>query len=203
MKQFTTLTDEEIGQVLRKTAIYPSRKQGRTIMLEALYRFLANAGLRVSEAVAYSRGMTVYPHALRWNKFDFERGEVTVTTLKQHRVKGRKSETIEDTIPLDTRTIEGLLTWRAVSPLAGLDDVVFPISRRVTYNIFQRILHLACIRPIKLHALRHSFITRLIEQTGDLTFAQHMARHRSISSTAKYAHCRRLHEQFAKTTPVG
>lgn len=203
MKQFTTLTDEEIQQVLRKVPVYPSRKEGRTIMLEALYRFLANAGLRVSEAVAYTKGTTVYPYALRWNKFDFERRQVTVTTLKQHRVRARKSESIEDTIPLDAGTTEGLLAWRAVSPLAGPDDIVFPLSRRVAYNIFQRILHLACIRPVKLHALRHSFITRLIEQTGDLTFAQAMARHRSISSTAKYAHCRRLQEQFAKTTPVG
>lgn len=195
-KRFKTLSDEEIVKVIAHVEDYGCRKENRKVMLTALYALLANTGLRVSEAVAYTKGTTVYPHALRWSKLDFERGEVTVVTLKQQRTKGRRPETFEDTIPLDAGTLAALQAWRAVSPLSRPHDPVFPLSRRVAYNIWQKLLHLACIRPVKLHCLRHSAITRWLEDTQDLAFAQHLARHRSVTSTAKYVHVTRLRQKF-------
>lgn len=200
-KRFEILGDDEIVRAMKEVEEYGC-EEARKPMLRALYALLANSGLRVSEAVAYTSGTRIYPHALRWRNFDFERGEVTVTTLKQVKTKGRKSETYEDTIPLDADTMQALLAWREGSPLRGPNDPVFPISRRVAYNIWQKILHLACIRPMKLHSLRHAFVTRIIEQTGDLPLAQALARHRSISSTAVYVHCRNLKEKHAKLTPI-
>ena len=188
-KRFKTLSDDEILRVIQGVEDYGCDPDRRP-MLTGLYVLMANTGLRVSEAVA-----------LRWRSVDFERKELTVRTLKQQPKNGKKPETTEDTLPLDDKTIAALLTWKL--PDAQPADLIFPISRRVAYNIFQRLLAYACIRPVKLHALRHSAVTRWLETTQDLTFAQAMARHKSVASTAQYVHCRRMKEQFAVVKPIG
>lgn len=184
MKRFKTLTDEEIVKTIAQVEEYGCDEE-RKPALRALFTMLANTGLRISEALA-----------LRWRTLDFERQEVTVGTLKQQRTKGLKRETVEDTIPLDANTIQALLAWRELSPQRGPNDLLFPIGRRVAYNIWQKLLHLALIRPVKVHALRHSAITRWLEDTQDLAFAQALARHRSVTSTAQYIHVTRLREKF-------
>jgi integrase len=190
MKRFSTLTDEEIVKAIRGLEDYncdPKRKP----VLTALYTLLANLGLRISEATA-----------LRWRDVDFERREVSVGTLKlPGRAKGKKATQVRDSLPIDENTLATLLVLK--KPETHPNELIFQgISRRVAYNIFQRVLHLACIRPVKVHALRHSAVTRWLEDTGDLAFAQFMARHRSVTSTAQYVHVTKLKEKFEKVRKI-
>jgi integrase/recombinase XerC len=50
-------------------------------------------------------------------------------------------------------------------------------------------LELAAIdRPVTVHALRHTFATRLRERTGDLRIVQAALGHRQLGTTEVYAH---------------
>ncbi len=186
-KRFQTLKDEEIVKVIQGIEQYQC-PAGRRPMLRALFLLLGNLGLRVSEATA-----------LQWRAVDFDRGEITVHTLKQRRENGLHHEDHEDTLPLDSKTLEAL---RALHNGAQPADRIFPISRHSTYNIFQRLLHYACLRPIKLHSLRHSAVTRWV-RTGNLAFAREMARHASLATTSLYTHCDDLRKQLESVPPVG
>lgn len=189
MKRFVTLTDEDIQKVIAYIPSYHCTPE-RIPLLVALYTLMANLGLRVSEALD-----------IRWRDCDFEREEITIRTLKQHRkTREGKPELVEDTLPLNAVTIT---TLQAIKNGAAPHALIFPrLTRRVAYNIFQRLLHYAGIPPVKLHALRHSAVTRWVA-TGDLAFAMTMARHRDLKTTSRYTHCAKLREQFLSLKAVG
>ncbi len=186
-KRFQTLKDEEIVMMIRGIEQYQCPPERRP-MLRALFLLLGNLGLRVSEATS-----------LQWRAVDFERGEITVQTLKQHREHRSRHENSEDTLPLDAKTLEALRLLRNGAKPA---DRIFPISRHSAYNIFQRLLHYASLKPIKLHALRHSAVTRWV-RTGNLAFAREMARHASLATTSLYTHCDDLRKQLNAVPSVG
>lgn len=182
MIRFTTLTDTQIRRVLEAVDGY-NCDQYRRLMLRALFALLANLGMRVSEALN-----------LRWSDIDLEAGEVVVTRLKRKKYnkQGKRNKPKRDTLPLDSRTIVALTEWKRASN-GGRRP--FPLTRHIAYNIWRRLEKRAGLRPKKLHALRHSAVTRWVK-TGDLAFAMHMAGHDSLHTTSLYTHCDSLKERF-------
>lgn len=182
-RRFVTLTDAEIVKIIEQLDDYNCAPE-RKLMLRALYVLMSNLGLRVSEALA-----------LRWKDFDYARKEVTVETLKSQGRRAARAKREKDTIPVDAETLAAV---RACQNGGRPSDRIFPIGRGVAYNIWQRLMALAQVRPKKLHCLRHSAVTRWLKTTQDLAFAQHLARHASPVTTGQYVHCDNLQEQFER-----
>lgn len=66
------------------------------------------------------------------------------------------------------------------------------ISLRALSKIIDKRRHQAGLAPFKVHDLRRSFITHVLEETGDLAKAQRLARHSDPKTTAGYD---RRHEE--------
>lgn len=182
-RRFVTLTDAEIVKIIEQLDDYNCAPE-RKVMLRGLYVLMSNLGLRVSEALA-----------LRWKDFDYARKEVTVETLKSQGRRAARAKREKDTIPVDAETLAAV---RACQNGGRPSDRIFPIGRGVAYNIWQRLMALAQVRPKKLHCLRHSAVTRWLKTTQDLAFAQHLARHSSPVTTGQYVHCDNLAQQFQR-----
>ncbi|WP_075218276.1 tyrosine-type recombinase/integrase [Mongoliimonas terrestris] len=63
-----------------------------------------------------------------------------------------------------------------------------PISYEGLKTRWQRDRAEAGVRDFRLHDTRHTALTRLVRETGNLKLAQKLAGHTDISTTAKYAH---------------
>lgn len=180
MAKFQRVSEQEIHAVISEVQHYGPT--ARRTMWIALFTLLANLGPRISEALL-----------LTWKDMDFDRGELTIRTLK------RKKPTY-DVLPMNSRIKETLLSFKNGQHQT---ERVFPVSRRVAYNVFNACLHRAGIPPRRLHALRHSAATRLYAKTKDILFVQRILRHASISSTMIYTHCENIREPFLSVEPVG
>ena len=170
----TILTDDEISRVLAQARQY-GKPEDRTKWV-ALMTVLSNYGCRVSEALS-----------LRWDQVDFGHGTITFPTLKRKKAMTR-------TLPL-LPAVASVLQAHAAS--RNGDRRVFPMTaygRCVAWRGFQTMLRRAGIPPIKLHALRHSCASRLVQQ--DLAMARDVLGHASVATTDKYIHAIRLREKF-------
>jgi integrase/recombinase XerC len=61
-------------------------------------------------------------------------------------------------------------------------------SRQAQYRFHALLADAGIERPLTVHALRHTFATRLRERTGDLRIVQAALGHRHLGTTEAYAH---------------
>lgn len=67
----------------------------------------------------------------------------------------------------------------------------YPITTNGLRIWWNRNRQKAGVKNLRIHDLRHSAATALLETTGDLTLVQKQLGHRDIKSTMRYAHARR------------
>jgi len=164
----TVLSDREVECVLN--TVYGGRNAGRD---HALLTFMLTTGCRLGETAGLNVG-------------DIDTHRATVTLRSP---KGGDPDRVlltDDCLTCLTAVLAG-----NTSP----DTPVFRASKgqRLSIRQIQRVvaarLHEAGIeRHVTPHDLRHTFATRLYNQTGDIRLVQHALRHEFVTTTQIYAH---------------
>ena len=164
-----------------------------------LFQLLLATGLRLGEALGLS-----------WEDVDAEAGILVVRWQLQH-VDGQfvrlppKSKQSRRTLPLPALAREALVrqreqqaTWRQAGAWRGNPwALVFtthagtPLHARNVHHTFTRLVEQAGLPRIRLHDLRHSCATLLLEAGVDLKTISALLGHSQLSVTADYyAHVR-------------
>ncbi len=162
------LSDSDVDRIIARG---PEESRG-------YFRILADTGIRRSEGIR-----------LAWHDVDLRRGVILVRVSKN---RGTRE------IPLTARAREALvalLVERGPIPLEG-PARVFPwvarykdlahAERRVTL-LFRAVAKKAEVPLARLHDLRHSFCSRLVQRGVPLSSVMHLAGHSSLSVTSRYA----------------
>jgi integrase/recombinase XerD len=184
-----TLSPAEVSRLLAApTGVSPPALRDRAL-LELLY----SSGLRVSELAA-----------LTLQQLDVENGFV--------RVFGKGSK--ERVVPMGQKALDALAAYLSsgrphfVKPHTGstlfLSNRGSALSRVRLWMLVRHHARRAGInRPVKPHALRHSFATHLLSGGADLRAIQEMLGHASISTTQIYTAVepQRLLKHHAKFHP--
>jgi integrase len=172
--------------------------EGETDKWRAIFLTLLGTGLRIGELLA-----------LEWNDIDLENGIIHVRkTLSRTKSKGLvvnepKTEASVGSVPVPQLALQAIKRHKTSQTVVMLRlgqayrnrKLAFPTDKG-TYLIprnvqrkYYALLQKAKIPHIKLHGLRHTFATRLLEQGEDLRTIQELLRHADFKTTAMiYAH---------------
>jgi integrase len=194
-KKIRFLSDEERNRLVT-TCYMTFQNGGRIYKFGTFYVFLLYTGLRLGEALA-----------LKWSDIDLEKRTVNVSrtiVYVRDRSKNDGSKILLD----QTSTKNGMSRVVYLSDMAiealydlkkqmGYDPngyimqtknktILYPAD---VYKIFQRILKRANIEQCGIHALRHSFVSLMINNGIPITMVSQMAGHANIGITMKiYTH---------------
>jgi len=187
---------DDIERVLKYISDSPAaiRNDGteylRALRDRAFILTLADTGLRVHEACRLRRG------DIDWNE-----GQAVIIG------KGNKEAVVRFTLR-SMNALKEYLTQRAAmdgssgKPLAslplfarhdkGAGEKVKPITTATGRNIVKERINLALGEDahgrITPHSFRHYFVTAILRGTGNLRYAQELARHQNIQVTQRYTH---------------
>lgn len=194
-KKIRFLSDEERTKLV-STCYMKFQNGSRVYKFGAFYVFLLYTGLRLGEALA-----------LKWSDIDLEKRTVNVSrtiVYVRDRSKNDGSKILVD----QTSTKNGMSRIVYLSDMAieALEDlkkqmgydpngyimqtknktILYPAD---VYKIFQRILKRANIEQCGIHALRHSFVSLMINNGIPITMVSQMVGHANIGITMKiYTH---------------
>lgn len=194
-KKIRFLSDEERNKLV--STCYMTFKNGeRVYKFGAFYVFLLYTGLRLGEALA-----------LKWSDVNLEKRTISVSrtiVYIKDRSKNDGSKILVDqastksgmsrTVFLSDMAIEAL---EDLKKQMGYDPegyimrtknktILYPAD---VYKIFQRILKRAGIERCGVHALRHSFVSLMINNGIPITMVSQMVGHANIGITMKiYTH---------------
>ena len=127
-----------------------------------------NAGLRKGEMFA-----------LKWDDVDLEREELRVRKSKGKRFR---------VIPMNETLVDVLNTHprHTRSPYVFFNPDGSPW--RDVRKSFEAVLKKAGVARIRIHDMRHTFVTHLVMRGVDLNTVKELAGHQDIATTMKYAH---------------
>ncbi len=169
----TVLAIGEVKRLLEAPDLNTSRGLRDRSILELMY----SSGLRVSELC----GLTL-------QQVDLENQAMKVFG------KGSKERVVPIGRKAAQATMEYLDSGRPRLVKACTGSTVFisnrgtPISRKTVWHLIKRYAELAGIdKPVKPHALRHSFATHLLSGGADLRVIQELLGHSDITTTQIYA----------------
>ena len=177
-------TPEQIGRFLDSAAEH---------RLYALFYVVAFTGLRRGEVCG-----------IEWADVDLDAGELAI---RHQRVMvgyrdiedgAPKTDSSDDTIPLDESTVKVLRSWRAAQNEERLawgeawveSGKVFTredgeaLHPDQVFDLFERLAFQAELPPIRLHDLRHGAATLMLAAGADMKLVQALLRHSSITITS-------------------
>jgi len=185
-----------------KAKISPLTREEASILLKATwkhypkyYEFLLTAlrtGLRLGELIG-----------LQWGDIDFQgqfievrRGFVKgrITTPKNHHLRRVDMSNQLTTALLELRKQRKEETlrngWREIPAWLFINDGGGPLDPdNFRHRFFSRILEKAGVRKIRIHDLRHTYASLLLQQGAKLTYVKEQMGHHSISVTVDiYGH---------------
>ncbi len=175
--------------------------------LYSLFVFLFATGARRGEVLA-----------LLWDDIDLDKGTVSINKaaqwVKGQRLIGPTKTGANRSIPIDPPTIKTLKSHRAKQAGEKIGSVhwqennlVFchsdgsPLRPDYPYGVFKRYSQRAGVRPIRLHDIRHTHATWLLEAGEQLHVVSERLGHADTSTTARiYAHVTVRQRQEAADT---
>jgi integrase len=194
-KKIRFLSNEERNRLV-STCYMKFQNGSRVYKFGAFYVFLLYTGLRLGEALA-----------LKWSDINFEKRTVdvsrTIVYIKD-RSKDDGSKILVDqastkngtsrTVYLSDMAIEALYDLQkqmGYKPNGYImntknQTIIYPAD---AYKIFQRILKRADIEQCSIHALRHSFVSLMVNNGIPITMVSQMVGHSNVGVTMKiYTH---------------
>jgi integrase/recombinase XerD len=174
LPEFLSLAEQD--KLLAWCAAEPDKQRAeskkRSARLDMLLLHLGLfMGLRVSE----------------WCNLDVQHLDLVARTALIKQAKGSKDRYV----PIPLRSLPILVEWiagREQGPLITMKDR--RVDDRTLYHRIKRAGRLCgLVRRLHPHVLRHTFATRLHQQTGDLRMVQDLLGHASIATTQVYLHC--------------
>jgi integrase len=112
---------------------------------------------------------------LKWQEIDFKRKVVTVVKSKNDQKR---------TIPMSNTLFNTLNSIK----VRDISSRVFPVSGWSVRQAFDKTIVKADLKDFRLHDLRHTFATRLVQNGVDLYKVKELLGHKTISMTMRYAH---------------
>ena len=129
----------------------------------ALFRFYLGTGCRRSEALT-----------LRWEEIDLENSFILFSNTKNGRSR---------MVPLSPKLKKSLFD------IPQTHERVFPLEGSYVSRLFRRYAEEADLpKYLKLHSLRHSFLTFAVATSKNLRGVQSLAGHSNVSVTEIYTH---------------
>jgi integrase len=191
--EMTTLTQAQVQTLLKFTA---------GDWLHPLWVVLVTTGLRLGEATG-----------LRWQDVDLDAGTLTVRRALQRRRTGElefvepKSAHSRRTVELSEHTVRVLRAQRQTQTVTGLSSVLVfpntsggPLGPETARDGLRRALAAAQLPSVRVHDLRHTAATLLLEWGQHPKVVQEMLGHSTIAITLDlYSHVApRLHKEAAR-----
>lgn len=149
--------------------------------LESLVPFLVHTGARLGEALA-----------LRWDRIDFRRKRITIDrSYSTGHTTSPKSNKARQ-VPLNKAAVAALEVQKASSYMRGGLVWTTREGEQVTKNhlnkSWYRTIRKAGIRYVRIHDLRHTFASHLVQRGVSLQVVKELLGHGQISTTLRYAH---------------
>ena len=125
--------------------------------------------------------------------FDFEKRTVTINKSFQH-LNGRdiitspKTEKSNRTIQLPKFLCDEMQDYLKMLYDVGLEDRMFPVTKSYLHREMDRGAKEAGIKRIRIHDVRHSHVSLLIDMGFSATAIADRVGHESIDITYNYAH---------------
>ena len=131
---------------------------------------------------------------LRWDDINWNTGELTVASRRDHHTKNYESRRI----PMNTALVEALKRH----PRQLGSRLVFSSREGKPYTDVRDSLNAAADRAgiegcVKLHQLRHAFCSHALMQNIDPRTVQRWMGHKDLTTTMRYAHVSPDHEKAA------
>lgn len=142
---------------------------------KAIVCMLLDTGLRVSELTT-----------LKFQNIDLVQDFITVRSLKK-----REGSKINRDLPLSDRARTALVEYIGSLKNTGKDDYLFPTNSaagHISRFRVHRYIRKATGKRFSPHDLRHTFATRVVDETKDIRIAQALLGHESQVTTERYCH---------------
>ena len=125
--------------------------------------------------------------------FDFDKRTVTINKTFQHTggkdiITPPKTEKSNRTITMPRFLADEMQEYLKMQYDIGLDDRMFPVTKSYLYREMQRGCQETGVNRIRIHDLRHSHISLLIDQGFSAVAIANRVGHESIDITYNYAH---------------
>lgn len=125
--------------------------------------------------------------------FDFDKRTVSISKTFQHTggkdiITPPKTEKSNRTITMPRFLADEMQEYLKMQYDIGLDDRMFPVTKSYLYREMQRGCQETGVKRIRIHDLRHSHISLLIDQGFSAVAIADRVGHESIDITYNYAH---------------
>lgn len=177
------------------------KKKNREMLFWTKDEYLKFADVMMDKPISYYAFEMLYWTGIREGEllaltpedFDFEKQTVTINKSFQH-LNGRdiitspKTEKSNRTIKLPNFLCDEIQDYLKMLYDVGLDDRMFPVTKSYLYREMERGSKQAGVKRIRIHDIRHSHVSLLIDMGFSATAIADRVGHESIEITYNYAH---------------
>ena len=177
------------------------KKKNREMLFWTKEEYLKFADAMMDKPMSYYTFEMLYWTGIREGEllaltsadFDFEKRTVTINKSFQH-LNGRdiitspKTEKSNRTIQLPKFLCDEMQDYLKMLYDVGLEDRVFPITKSYLHREMDRGAKEAGVKRIRIHDIRHSHVSLLIDMGFSATAIADRVGHESIDITYNYAH---------------